>query len=425
MFALVNGADDGEALAERGRIRRIRFAFLCGAVALFALLYAPQAVLPPLAAEFAVTPGTVALLVSAGTFGLALAAVPLGTLSETVGRRRTMVVSLLTAEILGLVVPWVGSFAVMVGLRLLQGVAVAGLVAVAVAYLSEEAGGSRFGTTMGLYVAGTTVGGMAGRIVGGVVADLTGWRGGLLAVSALAGVGTVLFVALLPASRNAPAGHAGDGGASRWGRLLTGVRSVVADPVLYGPFLVAALGMGAFVTVYNVLTFRLIAPPLLVPHALAALAFLAYAAGTVSSALAGRAADRWGQVPVLLAGLAVMATGLAVMVAGALAVILTGLVVFTGGFFTAHAVASGWVGVAAPESARGQASATYQFCYYAGSSVGGVVGGWAYAGWGWFGMTVMLASWLVLAAVGVVLAGGIARRRSRAQAPTTRVARTS
>lgn len=403
--------------ADRGRIRRIRLAFLCGAVALFALLYAPQAVLPALAAEFAVTPGTVALVISASTFGLALAAVPLGTLSETIGRRRTMVTSLLLAEALGLVVPWVGSFEVMVGLRLLQGVTVAGLAAVAVAYLAEEAGGSHFGTTMGLYVAGTTIGGMVGRIVGGVVGDFAGWTGGLLAVSALAGVGTVLFVVLLPAPRGTtrPSGH---GGASRWRPLLTGVRRALSDRVLHAPFLVAALGMGSFVTVYNVLTFRLIAPPLLVPAALAALAFLAYAAGTVSSALAGRAADRWGTVGVLLAGLAVMAIGLGVMVAGSLVVILVGLVVFTGGFFAAHAVASSWVGAAAPESARGQASALYQFCYYAGSSVGGVVGGWAYAVWGWPGMTALLLGWVTLAAVGVVVGGRALHRQRGTRVPT-------
>ncbi|MEU5846471.1 MFS transporter [Saccharopolyspora shandongensis] len=386
------------------RIRKIRIALLLGALAMFALLYAPQPVLPQLAEVFALNPGTAALLISASTLGLAVAAIPLGTLSEAVGRRRTMIAALLTAEALGLLLPWVPFFPVLVAVRLVQGAAIAGLAAVAAAYLADETGGEQLGTTMGLYVAGTTIGGMGGRLLGGVVGDFAGWHGGLLAVAVLAGVCTVLFVVLLPAERN----HQRQ--PLRWRPLLGGLRAALSDPVLYAPYLVAALGMGAFVTVYNVLGFRLAAPPLLVPPALAALAFLAYAAGTVTSTLAGRAADRWGRIQVLLAGLAVTALGLLLMLADSLPVIVVGLVVFTGGFFAAHSVASGWVGARASASARGQASALYQFAYYGGSSVGGVLGGAAYGSWGWSGMTVLLCCWLAVAAAGAWIVRAVPKR---------------
>lgn len=382
---------------DSGRLRRIRIALLLGALALFALLYAPQPVLPQLSADFAVSTGTVALLVSAATFGLAIAAIPLGTLSQAVGRRRIMVTALLIAQVLGLVLPWVSSFPALVGIRFVQGAAIAGLAAVAAAYLAEETGGNRLGVTMGLYVAGTTVGGMTGRLLGGVVGDFAGWTGGVLAVALLSAACTIAFVLLLPAERNQMRQPL------RWQPLFDGLRAALRDPVLYAPYLVAALGMGSFVAVYNVLVFRLTAPPLSVPPALAALAFLAYAAGTVTSALAGRAADRWGRCPVLLLGLGVTVLGLLLMLADSLAWILLGLVVFTGGFFAAHAVANGWVGARASHRARGQASAIYQFAYYGGSSVGGVLGGAAYAAWGWGGMTVLLCGWLVLAALAVVV----------------------
>lgn len=387
------------ATVDAARVRRIRVALLTGALALFALLYTPQPVLPQLAAQFGLTAGTVALLVSASTLGLAVAAIPLGTLSEAVGRRRTMITSLLVAELLGLAVPWVGSFPLMVGLRFVQGAAVAGLAAVAVAYLAEEAGGAQMGTTMGLYVAGTTIGGMSGRLLGGVVSDFAGWRGGEFSVALLAGVCTALFVLLLPAERR----HTRQ--SLRWRPLLSGLRMAASDPVLYAPYLVAALGMGSFVAVYNVLGFRLTSPPFEISPGIAALAFLAYGAGTVTSALAGRAADRWGRLRVLLTSLAITLSGLLVMLAGQLVLVIGGLVVFTGGFFGAHSVASGWVGARAASSARGQASALYQFSYYGGSSVGGVLGGSAYAAWGWPGLTVLLSCWVVAAAVAVGLAG--------------------
>ncbi|CAM00364.1 MFS transporter [Saccharopolyspora erythraea] len=397
---------------DTARLRRIRISMLLGALALFALLYAPQPVLPQLADDFGLSPGSAALTVSAATLGLAVGAIPLGMLSEAVGRRRMMVGSLLLAEALGLLLPWVHHFPLLVALRLVQGVAIAGLAAVAAAYLADETGGHRLGALMGLYVAGTTIGGMSGRLLGGVAGDFTGWTGGVLTVAVLGAVCTVLFVLLLPAER----AHTRQ--ALRWAPLLGGLRSALGDPVLYVPYLVAALGMGAFVTVYNVLGFRLIAPPLLVPPALAALAFLAYAAGTATSAVAGRAADRFGRTRTLLFSLATTVAGLLVMLTDELPAILFGLVVFTGGFFAAHAVASGWVGARARSSARGQASAVYQFSYYGGSSVGGVVGGSAYAAWGWPGMTVLLCGWLALAATGVALA----HRRPAARTLTAQVA---
>lgn len=396
--------------AEPRRASRIRWALLVGALAQFALLYAPQPVLPQFAGAFGLNAGTAALLISAATWGLAVTALPLGTAAEFIGRRRTMVTALLVSELLGLLIPFVRHFPLLVGLRFVQGMAVAGLAAVVAAYLAEETGGERLGAAMGLYVAGTSLGGMSGRLVGGVVGDVAGWSGGLLAVAGLSGVCTLLFVVLLPAESRRSRGRATP--------LRAGFGLALRDPVLHALYLVAALGMGAFVSVYNVLGFRLISPPLSLSPALASLVFLAFVSGTVSSAWAGRLADRWGRARTLLVGLAVTAAGLVLMLAGALVAIVAGLVVFTGGFFAAHSVASGWVGARAREQApgrvSGQAPALYQVCYYAGSGAGGMLGGWAYAWWGWPGMTLLLVTWLAVAAAGV---GCVAVRRPLPAAP--------
>lgn len=54
--------------------------------------------------------------------------------------------------------------------------------------------------------------------------------------------------------------------------------------------------------------------------------------------------------------------------------IFIGMMVFTAGFFAAHSVASSWIGRRA-RRAKAQASSLYLFCYYAGSSVAGTLGG--------------------------------------------------
>jgi YNFM family putative membrane transporter len=81
--------------------------------------------------------------------------------------------------------------------------------------------------------------------------------------------------------------------------------------------------------------------------------------------------------------------------------VISGLVITTAGFFAAHSVASGWVG--ARSARRGvQGSAVYLFCYYLGSSIGGSVGGLAFTGSGWSGLTAY-AGVFVLAVIGIAL----------------------
>jgi YNFM family putative membrane transporter len=151
--------------------------------------------------------------------------------------------------------------------------------------------------------------------------------------------------------------------------------------------------MGAFVTVYNYLTFRLSAAPFgLSPSVIGAL-FTVYLVGTCSSTMAGRLTDRVGRYGVLAVGLVMAACGVALTLPASVGWIVAGLVVLTAGFFAAHSVASGWVGARA-KVAPAQASALYLCLYYIGSSVAGSAGGvfWTHGGWSavvWFALALL------------------------------------
>ena len=164
--------------------------------------------------------------------------------------------------------------------------------------------------------------------------------------------------------------------------------------------------MGAFVTVYNYLTFRLSGPPFGLPASVIGALFTVYLAGTWSSALAGRLADRAGRRVVLAAGAAVAVAGVALTLPASLPWVVAGLVVLTAGFFAAHSVASGWVGGLAPV-APAQASALYLCLYYVGSSVAGSAGGVFYARGGW-PLTAAFAA--ALLAVALASAATLRRR---------------
>jgi predicted MFS family arabinose efflux permease len=349
--------------------------FVSGA-AIFAVLYGPQAVLPQLSAAFGVTPADAALSMSVATAALALAVIPVSALSERWGRVRIMMVSVAALVVLGLLVPFSPTYPALLALRALQGIAIAGLPAVSLAYLADEVEPGSLGGAVGTLIAGHSLGGLAGRMVTGVVADLGGWRMGLGAVALLALGCGVTFALLLPAQRHfRPAGISARG-------LLATVAGHLADPALRRLYVTAFALMGAFVTLYNFLGFRLLQPPFSLTPAVAGLVFLAYLGGTVSSAAAGRLADRYGRGCVLAAAVALAVTGALATVPDSLVAVLLGVLALTVGFFGAHAVASGWVGVLA-QTHRAQASGLYLFAYYAGSSAAGWTGGLVYERAGW------------------------------------------
>lgn len=345
--------------------------FAAGA-AIFALLYSVQALLPQISADFDVSPATAGLTMSVTTAALALAIVPASALSERWGRSRVLICAVTAAAVFGALQPFSPTFGILLMVRALQGVAMAGMPAVAMAYLADEIHPSALAGAVGTFVAGNGIGGLSGRILGGVISDVGGWRWGLGAVSLLSALCAAAFVALLrglPA--HPPSRSLGDG-----------VRVHLRDPLLRRLFVAGFVLMGGFVTVYNYLGYRLLRPPFDLPPAAVGLIFLAYLAGTAASALAGRLADARGARVVLIGSVLVAIAAILLTVPDVLLTVLAGLVLVTVGFFAAHAVASGWVSRRAA-TARGQAAGVYLFAYYLGSSVGGWIGGLVFERGGW------------------------------------------
>ncbi|GAB2483635.1 MFS transporter [Promicromonospora xylanilytica] len=393
--------------AERFDERRLLVALFGAGTAAFAQLYAPQSVLPDAARELATSASATALLVSAATLGLAVGVLPWAWVADRVGRVRSMTIAMLGATAVGLAVPFAPSFGLIVAGRAVEGLLVAGVPAVAMAYLTEmltESGGaSAVPRAAGTYVAGTSMGGLLGRLVSGGVAELFGWRAGVGAVALACLVAAGVFVWLAPrdrvASRRQEREVHDDGGAAAGGlRVLLTPRLLALDAQ-------GLLLMGGFVAVYNYLGFRLTDAPFGLSAGAVSLVFLAYLAGTWSSARTGRLVVRHGRRRVLIVSTGVMAAGVLATLSGRLPIVLTGLVVLTAGFFGAHAVASGWTPVAAPQ-ARTQAAAVYNLAYYAGSSVFGWLGGVGFALGGWPGTVAMV---LVLVAVAAGLAAAVLR----------------
>lgn len=389
--------------------RRMLLALFFAGVATFAQLYSPQALLPDIAVTLDVTPATSALVLSFSTTGLALGVLPWTVVSDRIGRVRAMAIAIASASLLGALVSFSNSLPLLLAGRFVEGLLVAGVPAVVIAFLSEEVHAGDAARAAGTYVAGTSIGGLSGRLIAGPVGEALGWRVGVLAVALVCMVAAVAFIALVPASRRF-GGVAGldtatepDAAHGLTRRILSNLRS----PGLLALYAQGFLLMGGFVALYNYLSFRLTGPGFDLSPTLVTLIFLAYLAGTWSSAVSGGAAARRGRLPVLLAGIAALVLGTLVTLSDSVPVVIAGLVIATAGFFAAHSIASGWTGQLTGGVGRAQTAGLYNVAYYAGSSLFGWLGGILFVSSGWPGVVVLVVG---LAAVAAGLAVAALRR---------------
>ncbi|HCH48793.1 MAG TPA: MFS transporter [Glutamicibacter sp.] len=367
-------------------------ALFVGGVATFSQLYAVQGLLPVIAGYFQISSSQAALAVSSATLGLALAVTPWAIISDRMGRRKVICVALVSSVALGLLSTQSANFEVLVVIRFFEGVALAGVPGSALAFLVDEISPRAVAVASGTYISGTTLGGLAGRLVASFVGDPAGWRWGIAAVSIMAAIATLFFLLKAPDAQGFEPirNQSLRAIAGKFARAFRGKMALV--------YAQGFLLMGGFVAVYNYLAFRLEAAPYLIPPSLAALVFLAYLSGTYTSVASGKVVAKLGRRNTLRISILVSALGLLGTLAGNLVLIILGLLIFTAGFFAAHAVASGWVPVLAT-GARAQASSLYNLFYYVGSSLLGWLIGIPFIHYGWGSVVLSVAGLQVLAVI--------------------------
>lgn len=361
--------------------------------------------MPLFSDSFDVSAAVSSLSLSISTGVLAFTLFIAGLMSEAINRKKMMGASMVASATLSVIAAFAPGWNTLLATRALEGLALGGVPALAIAYLSEEVEAGDLGSAMGLYIAGSAFGGMSGRVLAGVLADFGGWRAAIGGIGALGFVAAIAFVALLPPSRNFTA---------KRGLSLADHFAPIARHLRHGAlpwvFLCGFVLMGSFVSVYNYIGYRLAEAPFSLSQSAVSAIFVVYLLGIVSSGISGRMADRYGRAPVMVTGIALMSVGLFCMLPAELPAIVAGIALITVGFFSAHSVASGWVGPLA-EGGKGQAAGLYLLAYYLGSSVVGALGGVFWAAFAWPGVAGMVA---VLLLAGLVATLHLMRWQQRA-----------
>ncbi len=369
---------------------RVTLALFSAGLATFALLYCVQPILPVLSLTFDVSPATGSLSLSVSTITMAIGLLFTGPLSDTIGRKNVMVVSLLLAAICTLICSFMTSWHAILVMRALTGLALSGVAAVAMTYLSEEIHPSVVAFSMGLYISGNSIGGMSGRLLTGVMTDFLGWRIAMAAIGFIALAASITFWRALPASRHFRAGSL------RPRTLLINARLHWRDAGLPLLFVEGFLLMGSFVTLFNYISYRLLAEPYHLSQTVVGMLSVVFLTGSYASPRAGAMTVRFGRGPVLVGFTALMLLGLLVTMCDSLIAVFCGMMLFTAGFFASHSVTSSWIGLRA-QRAKGQAASMYLFFYYLGSSLAGTTGGFFWYHYGWNGVVVFLSLLLFIA----------------------------
>ncbi|MBW9052017.1 MFS transporter [Rhizobium mesosinicum] len=374
-----------------GPYRRASLALFLSGFATFSLLYCVQPLLPIFSQEFSISPAESSLALSLSTGFLAIAIVCAAAVSEALGRRSLMSISLVGAALLTVAAALAPDWHLILVIRALQGFVLGGVPAVAMAYLAEEIDPRGLGATMGLYVGGTAFGGMSGRVLTGIFAEYLSWRPALFLIGAIGLAAATGFIALLPPSRNF-VGRAGFDPQFHLKAWMGHLR----NPALPFIFTIAFFAMGSFVTIYNYAGFRLVASPYGLNQTELGLIFTVYLFGIGASSVGGILGDRLGHFTILSIGIVITAAGCALTLSASLPLIILGIVVLTSGFFMTHSVASGLVGKYAAGT-KGHASSLYMLAYYIGSSVMGSAGGWFWAMEGWTAVVIFTLILMALA----------------------------
>jgi YNFM family putative membrane transporter len=367
--------------------RRTNLAMFAAGVATFGFLYCVQPIMPEFSRQFQVSAATSALSLSLPSAVLAFAMLLAGPVSNSWGRKTVMTVSLLASALLVLLTAVAPTWQSFLMLRALLGLALGGLPSVGMTYLNEEMHPESIGLGMGLYIGGNAVGGLGGRLIAGVLTDFVGWRIGLAAVGVIGSIAALLFIRSLPPSRRFKRQ------AFRLRSELSMFADLFRDRGLPWLFAVGLVLLGSFVTVYNYIGYRLMAPPYAMSQSSVGMIFSVYLVGVFSSSWIGHLAGRMGRRKVLWTMLVLMLAGLGLTIFSSLWLIIGGIIVITFGFFGSHSIASSWVGRRAG-SAKAHASSIYLFVSYLGSSVAGAAGGVFYAGAGWQGVAAFVAGLL-------------------------------
>ncbi len=365
------------------------------AVCLYALMYSPQALLKTISEEFGSGMTSSGMLIGIFMFSMAVSPLFVGILLDKTGVRRALLASAGLLAASGALIYTATSFGWLLGVRFLQSLIMPlGLTAImsAVSSLFRHMDLSR---AMAGYIACNLVGSLIGRIAGGWLAELMGWRAAMAVFSVTMLAALVMIFVFLKDNRQ------------HHGRVHTPAEylGVLRLPGVPSLLFVEACGIFVFAAMGNLIPFRM-AELGTVDSGHVGLMYLGYAVGLA-------AAMCLNPLTALFRGTARLLPAAAVFYAVCLCLILidSRMVLFASVWFLAlgefilHSFCPGLINRrTAGVFDRGLVNALYLSCYYVGGVLGSLIPMHLYSRCGWSAAYAVMQAVLICSTLVIVRA---------------------
>lgn len=363
-----------------------------------------DALLPRLAQDFGRTPGVAGRVIISFSVAYGLMQLLFGPLGDRYGKARLVCIALFGCAAGALASAFAPGFDALVGLRVFWGMAAAGIIPLAMAWIGDAVPYQQRQATLARLLTGTLSGMMAGQLAGGLFADAApGWRGAFLTLAAgYALVGVLLFLRVrrMPGPVHTP----GQVHHSFAAQLLRVLRTPWARVVLAAVFAEGFLLLGSLAFLPSYLHLR----HGLTLSAASALIALYAVGGLVYAVLARRLVQRLGERRMVLAGGWIMGAGYLAWWLSPVAWVAAPVALAVGfGTYLFHNTLQTHATQMVPE-VRGTSVALFAFCLFFGQALGVSLAGYAFDRFG--AAPLLLAPALALPLAGWTFARALRRR---------------
>lgn len=355
-------------------------------------MYPPQVLLPIFVERYAITEAQAALLTATIMIPLSIAPLSYGYILETVSSAKLVrwsILGLALTQLAFVLAEMVSdSFALLIGIRFIQGLLLPAAMTALMTYLSRFSQSNQVQRNMSIYIAATIIGAYLGRLLAGAAAEYSDWRFFFFALAAALLVCFFLLKKRLKQPAEIKAGRPSP--------------RIILETVRTGDYakLYAIIFCTFFVfaALLNFLPFRL-AELWQEPSQFATgMMYSGYLPGVFVSLGSDRIIRFLGNSnKAMMLGLIGYVIALFTMTTQSTAVLFGALVIFCCSMFLIHSVAAGLANRLASQN-KGVVNGLYVAFYYSGGVLGSYLPGLVYQEYGW---SSFLATLIIVAGLGL------------------------
>lgn len=327
----------------------------------FTSIYITQPLLPIIERDLDVSSFQSSLSMSLVLAGITLGCIPSGALDERISLTSTGLTAAILLIVLHLACANTSNISLLISMRFCQGLCIPFLTSAVASSLSRSVSKANISRGIAWYVTATILGGMSGRLLGGLTTIFYHWKFSFI-LSALLVFLSCFFIPKLSPSIRKPS------------KALkqTSYSAVIRNKNIWPSYFCAFLGQGIFSAVFNTIPFRLDSYPFNLSADLISLLYMVYIVGLFTGPFTSKVKTKAGYQKTLFLGAIILAVGLLFLLGRELYLVIIGLSSVCVGFFIVHINAAARLN-SIIKTGLGEANSLYMIWYYLGGFTGSLL----------------------------------------------------